>query len=134
MMFDKHIQMGQIYRPLKNKAFDKIFLKIRGRFGSLSIAKDETLRKIVKLRSEGKQTVIGFMADQTPSPQNIHYWTDFLNQSTPVFTGVERIAKQTGFFVVDLDMSKIDRGKYECDCLAISDETKSESAFGITEQ
>lgn len=125
--------LGEIYKPLRNKAMDNIFLKIRGRFGSLAIPKNETLRVIVKLRREKKQTLIGFMADQTPSIMNIHYWTNFLNQDTPVFTGVERIARQTGFPVVYLDMEKIKRGYYKAVVRLISEHPKDEPEFKITE-
>lgn len=131
---NKSIQTAQIYKPLRNKAFDKIFYDLRSRFGSLGIAKHETLRKIITLRKEGKQTLIGFMADQTPSKANIYYWTPFLNQETAVFTGVERIAKQTGFSVVYLDITKTGRGKYICDCKLITDNAKEEPEFAITER
>ena len=125
--------LGEIYRPLKNKAMDDLFLKIRSRFGPLAIAKQDTLRTIVKLRKEGQQILIGFMADQTPSLPNIHYWTPFLNQDTPVFTGVERIAKQTGFSVVYLDMEKVKRGYYKGTVRLISDKPKAEPEYSITE-
>lgn len=125
--------LGEIYKPLRNKAMDDIFLKIRSRFGSLGIPKNDTLRVIVKLRKEKKQTLIGFMADQTPSVRNIHYWTDFLNQDTPVFTGVERIAKQTGFAVVYLDMEKIKRGYYTGIVRLIAEQPQEEPDNTITE-
>lgn len=124
---------GEIYRPLKNRAVDRVFLKIRSRFGSLAIAKNDTLRTIINLRNEKKQIVIGFMADQTPSLQNIHYWTPFLNQDTPVFTGVERIAKQTGFAVAYLDMQKVKRGHYKATAKLITDRPKEEPEHHITE-
>ena len=127
------ILLGEIYKPLKNKAMDDIFLKIRSRFESLAITKQDTFRAIVKLRNEGKQTLIGFMADQTPAWRNIHYWTPFLNQDTPVFTGVERIAKQTGFAVVYLDMEKIKRGYYKATVRLITDKPKEEPENHITE-
>ncbi|NDV78784.1 acetyltransferase [Dysgonomonas sp. 511] len=125
--------LGEIYKPLKNKAMDDIFRKIRSRFGSLGIAKHETLRVIVKLRKEKKQTLIGFMADQTPSVVNIHYWSPFLNQDTPVFTGVERIAKQTGFSVIYLDMEKTGRGYYKATARLITDKPAEEPEYSITE-
>ena len=127
------ILLGEIYKPLKNKAIDDLFLKIRSRFGSLAISKQDTFRVIVKLRNEGKQTLIGFMADQTPAWRNIHYWTPFLNQETPVFTGVERIAKQTGFAVVYLDMEKVKRGHYKATVRLITDDPKEEPENNITE-
>lgn len=128
-----NILLGQIYKPLSNKAFDDLFLKIRGRFGSFGIAKNETLRAIVKLRKEQQQVLIGFMADQIPSSNNIHYWTTFLNQESAVFTGVERIAKQTGFSVVYLDMEKVKRGYYRGTVRLISDNPMAEPEFQITE-
>lgn len=130
---EENRNLGEIYKPLRNKAIDDIFLKIRSRFGPLAIPKNDTLRTIVKLRRENKQIIIGFMADQTPSIMNIHYWTDFLNQDTPVFTGVERIAKKTGFAVVYLDIEKVKRGYYIATVKLITDSPKDEPEFKITE-
>ncbi len=126
--------LGQIYRPLKNKAFDELFLKIRSRFGSVSIAKNNTLRSILEFKKESKKVLIGFMSDQTPSLANIHYWTSFLNQETPVYTGVERIAKKTGFSVTYLDIIKTGRGRYTCDVKLITADPKNEPEFAITEK
>lgn len=130
---DQNKLLGQIYRPLKNKATDDLFLKIRSRFGSFGIAKNETLRVIVKLRKAKQQILIGFMADQTPSFHNIHYWSTFMNQESAVFTGVERIAKQTGFAVVYLDMEKVKRGHYKGTVKLISDKPQDAPEFYITE-
>jgi KDO2-lipid IV(A) lauroyltransferase len=129
----ENVVLAQIYKPLKNKAFDDLFLKIRSRFGSLGIPRYETLRTIIKLRRNKKQTLIGFMADQLPSINNIHYWTTFLNQDSAVFTGVERIAKQTGFAVVYLDMQKESRGYYKATIKLISSNPAEEPEFKITE-
>lgn len=134
LQFHDSSTLGQIYRPLKNKVFDEIFLKIRSRFGSISIAKDNTLRTIINYKRHGDKVLIGFMSDQSPSPQNIHYWTGFLNHDTGVYTGVERIAKQTGFSVVYLDIIKIGRGKYTAEVKLITDDPKSEPEFAITEK
>lgn len=126
--------LGQIYRPLKNKAFDNIFLKLRSRFGSVSIPKNNTLRSMIEFKKENKKVLIGFMSDQTPSVANIHYWTNFLNQETPVYTGVERIAKKTGFSVTYLDIIKTGRGKYKCYVKLITADPKNEPEFTITEK
>lgn len=134
LMFDEKTQLAQIYKPLSNKALDKIFFDLRKRFGSVGIAKNDTLRKIVEMKRSGTQTVIGFMADQTPTKNSIHYWSKFLNQETPLFTGVERIAKQTGFVVTYLDIEKVARGKYVCEVKLISSKSKDEPEFVITER
>lgn len=132
--FNDSITLGQIYRPLKNLAFDDLFLKIRSRFRSIGIPKNDTLRAIVRMKRDQKQMLIGFMSDQTPSIANIHYWTEFLNQDTPVFTGVERIAKQTGFAVTYLDIQKVKRGYYKGTVKLISRTPSQDPEFSITEK
>ena len=88
------LKCAQIYHPLENEAFNKMFVDVRGRFGAENITMAETLRRIIQLKREKTKTIIGFIADQTPVWHSIHLWMDFLNQETPVFTGTERIAKQ----------------------------------------
>lgn len=132
--FPASIKLGQVYRPLRNKAVDAIFLKLRSRFGSFGIPKDRVLREIVERKQAKEQILIGFMADQTPTMVNTHYWTQFLNQETPVFTGVERIAKKMGYSVGYLDIQKVRRGYYECTVKLIADDSQAEENFSITEK
>ena len=65
--------VAQIYHPIENKAFDRLFLDVRQRFGSVSIPMQETLRKMLEYRNAGKATVVGFVADQKPMWVNIHH-------------------------------------------------------------
>ena len=123
---------AQIYRPLKNKWFDRFFLKLRGRYHSECIAKQDTLRSILRYKSSGRPSITGFMADQTPSPANIHHWVNFLNHDTPVFTGVEKIAHKVGFTVFYFDVEKIKRGYYSVTIREISKNPKETEEFEIT--
>ena len=123
---------AQIYRPLKNKWFDRFFLKLRGRYHSECIAKQDTLRSILRYKSSGSPSITGFMADQTPSPANIHHWVNFLNHDTPVFTGVEKIAHKVGFSVFYFDVEKIKRGYYSVTIREISKNPKETEEFEIT--
>ena len=123
---------AQIYRPLKNKWFDRFFLKLRGRYHSECIAKQDTLRSILRYKSSGRPSITGFMADQTPSPANIHHWVNFLNHDTPVFTGVEKIAHKVGFSVFYFDVEKIKRGYYSVTIREISKNPKETEEFEIT--
>ena len=90
----KDIACGQIYHPLENEAFDKLFLYLRNRLGAKCIPMEESIRKIVKMRQEGKPIVIGYIADQVPHWNSIHYFTEFLHHDTPVLTGTERIVRK----------------------------------------
>lgn len=125
---------GELYRPLKNRYFDSFFLKLRGRFGTLNIPKNDALRTIVKLRREGKLFALGFIADQTPSGNNLHYWAEFLNQDTPFLNGPERIAKSADCAVVYFDVKVEKRGYYSCDLICVSENAKSEPENRITDR
>lgn len=126
--------VGQIYRPLTSSAFEKLFLKIRTRFNTHCIKKNDTFREIVKHKRAGEKMLIGFISDQTPSVQNIGYWTIFMNQETPVFLGVEKISKKIDATVAYLDMQRVGRGMYEGTCRLITSNPAQEDEFSITEQ
>jgi Kdo2-lipid IVA lauroyltransferase/acyltransferase len=103
-------QLFVIYHPLSNKYFDALMHKIRARNGSKLIAMKDTYRKMIVHKGELNATA--FLSDQTPQPDHA-YWTTFLNQDTPVFKGLEVIAKKMKLPVVFLSMRKIKRGYYE---------------------
>ncbi len=130
----KQARLYQIYRPLKNKAFDRLFIHIRNRFGSKGIKKNDTVRDVIRLEKEKKSAVVAFIADQTPSKANIHYWTSFLGQESPFFTGAERIARKLDLPVVFLDVQKVKRGYYTLDIKLVTPSAKGTPDFWLTEQ
>jgi Lauroyl/myristoyl acyltransferase len=130
----ENLEIGQIYRPLKNKAFDRFFIKLRTRFNTINYAKNSIYREIIRMRKSGKIWLLGFISDQKPSRQNIHYWTKFLNQDTAVLTGAERIAQQTGSVICFLDVKRIKRGFYEGKIKLITDNPSETQEFEITEK
>lgn len=125
--------LGELYRPLKSKTMDELFIEMREHHGAKCISKYDALREIMRLKAEGKKSVIGFVADQTPRPENTHLWMDFLNQDTPIFTGTERIAKKVNAAVFFLDIKRISRGHYCGTFKPITDDPKSYPDFQISE-
>lgn len=126
-------QCGQIYHVLENKEFDRLFLKLRQRQGAVCIPMAETLRRIVQYRQQGQQVVIGYISDQVPFWNNIHHWCQFLNHDTPVLTGTERLARQTGHAALYLDVHRVKRGYYEAEFKLITREPKKMGEFEITD-
>ena len=126
-------QCGQIYHALENKGFDQMFLDLRQRMGAVCIPMAETLRRIIKYRQEGRQVVIGYISDQVPFWNNIHHWCQFLNHDTPVLTGTERLARQTGHAVLYLDVTRPRRGYYVAEFKLITREPKQMKEFEITD-
>ena len=112
-----HVKDGissQIYHPLENKAVDLAFQKMRSRFGCVNIAMDNSFRKIVTWKRQGRPNTVGYIADQAPGLHNVHLWVDFLNHDTPVFTGAEKITMVTDSEVFYADMERPKRGYYVC--------------------
>jgi KDO2-lipid IV(A) lauroyltransferase len=131
---NRNVDGAGVYRRLKNPYIDKFFQKLRTRFGTLGIEKNDIFREIIKHRKSGKQLSFALISDQTPSIRNIHYWTTFLNQDTPVLIGGERIARQTGYVLYYVDITKKKRGIYEANLILISDDVKSTPEFECTEK
>jgi len=75
---------------------------------------------------------LGLIADQTPPPESA-YWTTFLNQDTPVFNGVEKIAKKFNYPVVFISMHKLARGKYIVDADVLVDSPANTKEGEISE-
>ncbi len=80
-------QLYAIYKPLKNKYFDQLFIKLRTRFGGNVYAMKDVFRGMVKNKAE--LTATTFITDQTPSNHET-YWTKFLSQETPIYLGAEK--------------------------------------------
>lgn len=130
----KDARLYQIYRPLNNKAVDKIFIHLRTKFGSSGIPKNDTGREVVRLVRNKIRSGVVFLADQTPSPSNLHYWTNFLNQDTSVLTGAERLARKLNTPVVFLDVQMVKRGYYTLEIQLIAENPKETPENWITEE
>lgn len=125
---------AQIYHPLESKTLDRLFLYMRGRFGAQSISMDDSFRTIMGWQKKGKLNIVGYISDQVPGYNNIHYWTDFLHHDTPVFTGAERISRLADTVVFYADVYRPKRGYYICRFVKMADNLKEHPKFSITEQ
>ncbi|MBS1645883.1 MAG: lysophospholipid acyltransferase family protein [Bacteroidetes bacterium] len=105
----KH-QLYGLYHPLSNTYFNRLTVKMRTRFGMKLIDMKHTFREMVAHKAELTNTT--FISDQTPQPNNA-YWTTFLNQDTPIFTGIEKIAKKFNYPVLYVYLKREKRGYYK---------------------
>lgn len=125
---------GQIYHPLKNQAFDELFLRLRNQFGGECIAMKETLRRIIELKRAKQKTIIGFISDQSPKWNSIHHWCNFFHRETPVFIGTEKIGKQVDALIYYADVKRIRRGYYHCEFKPMSHQAKSIPDYDLTDR
>jgi Kdo2-lipid IVA lauroyltransferase/acyltransferase len=107
-----------VYHQLSNPDFDKLMYNTRSRFGAYLSRMEDTLRSMVKQRSEIVATCL--VADQNPSPENA-YWIDFLNRKTAFFRGPFKLAhkfKQPCYYA---SIKKVSRGKYHSELVLLGD-------------
>lgn len=129
-----NIQLGQVYRTLRNEWFDRFFLRLRSRFGTRGISKEVVLRTFLQFRRDGLVSLTGFMADQTPSINNIHHWTQFLGRPTAALSGFEAIAKRLDMAVVYVDVELVKRGHYRATFRLLEDNPTACPDYDITDR
>jgi len=120
-----------IYKPLSDAVYDDFFVKVRSRFGAIPVSMMQTMRKMVQYKNE--QTVTVMVGDQTPVRSEANYFTDFLNQPTPVFLGIEKLAKSMDDIVTFYKMERVKRGYYTYTLLPLTENAKQTEPHEITE-
>ena len=124
---------AQVYRPLKNKWFDNLFLGIRSRFHSVCFAKNKVLRDLVRAKASGKPIITGFISDQHPNRNDEDHVIRFLNHDTAMITGAEMIARKMNYVVLYFDLEKTSRGHYKCTVREISQDTSLMPVGALTD-
>jgi len=101
-----------IYRPLKNKAVDRLSKKIRTRMGLKLIAMEKVYRQALIYQEKKAPYLVWFLADQRPPASN-KFRTLFLGQEASFFQGYEKMARKLDLAVVYMCINKLKRGYYE---------------------
>lgn len=99
-----------VYMPILNKAVNKIFYKLRTRFGSKLIAATNFRRDFMPYSKQRFSIV--FVADQNSGTPDLAYWAKFFGRIVPFVTGPEKSARlnNTGVFMGKIYRKK--RGYY----------------------
>ena len=129
----RDVMLGELYHPLQNKVMDRVVLKMRNRMGPVCVPKNDTLRWLIGNKQADRPTMLGYINDQVPKWENIHHWLTFLNQETPVFTGIERITRQLKQAVVYVDVKRLRRGYYECEYQVITRDPSTMGEYELTD-
>lgn len=131
---DEEVVFAQVYRPLRNKRFDRLFLRLRSRFGSHSFKKATVMRDIIRLRRDGMPSITGFMSDQKPSHGDPGHITTFLNHPTAMISGTEQLARRLGAAVVYMDMVRTSRGHYRVRIIDMTPDASQTQPGELTER
>ena len=131
-LYSKHKSIGVI-KPLKSKMFNKFLNNNRIRNNGETSPMQMIVRRIIENRSNNIRAIYGFIADQTPAKTLIEYYTVFLNQETPVFLGIEKVASKFDMSVVFVDIQKVRRGYYSMTVELLFESTRGLPKYKVTE-
>ncbi len=85
-----------IYKPLKNKFFDRKVKKLRMQYGMIALPTNKVLREIHKNSNHKHpaKNIYIFINDQNPPNDNNLVWVDFLGTLTAFQNGPEKIGQR----------------------------------------
>jgi len=105
--------------PMTSKFWDKKVNEQRERFG-MKVVHAKNYKAAFEAFKEKPFAVLN-LSDQAPPDAEKSYWTNFLNQPTPVLFGTEFMANEYNFAVVFFSTKKIKRGYYEIELQTITE-------------
>jgi KDO2-lipid IV(A) lauroyltransferase len=120
-----------VYKPQTNEVFNDMFNRVRARFGAILVAMKQTLRTMIAFKNDLTFSVL--VSDQTPNMHEINYFTNFLNQPTAVFLGIEKLAKLIDAVVIFYRIDRISRGYYTYTLVPLIEQPKQTTDHEITE-
>ena len=108
-----------VYAPLDSKAFNRIMIKLRGRYHTVLLASN-TFKTTFHLYAKS-QYALGLAADQSAPPEK-SFWIPFFGKLAPFVMGPERGAVINNTAIVFVHFYKIKRGYYQADFELITTE------------
>ncbi|MDO6516774.1 lysophospholipid acyltransferase family protein [Zobellia uliginosa] len=122
-----------VYQKISNPYFDRWVKKVRARWNTILITKEETAKVVLKNHLNNKIGIFGMVSDQSPQRSRAQYWTEFMGVKVPVINGAESFARKMDLAVVFLKVSKVKRGYYSAEFIPITTSGKSTEKNEITD-
>jgi KDO2-lipid IV(A) lauroyltransferase len=107
-----------VYMPITNKIFDRIFYKMRQRFGTHLVAATEFRKEFLPHLKQRYALVL--VGDQNPGIPDNAYWVPFFGKVAPFVKGPERGAKLNKCAVVLCNFYKTKRGHYKSELFLLT--------------
>jgi KDO2-lipid IV(A) lauroyltransferase len=112
-----------VYMPLTNKIFNRLFLKLRQKFGSNMVAATDFKKDFIPFSKQ--RYVLALVGDQNPGNPGNAYWTTFFNKLTPIVKGPEKGAKINRTAVVMCNFYPLKRGYYHSEFVLLTTDARS---------
>ena len=111
--FSEPIVCSHIYHTTRDKASNDMIVRLRARYGGISIPQKRAVRTILEMKRSGKPFLVCFASDQHPNSKVMKHWTIFLGQDSMYVTGAEEIGRKVDARYVFFDMMQTSRGHYQ---------------------
>ncbi|CAM4333757.1 lysophospholipid acyltransferase family protein [Zobellia roscoffensis] len=122
-----------VYQKVSNTYFDQWIKKVRARWNTTLITKEETAKTVLLNYKNNVTGIFGMVSDQSPQRSRAQYWTEFMGVKVPVINGAESLARKMDLAVVFLKVSKVKRGYYSAEFITITTSGKSTEKHEITD-
>jgi Kdo2-lipid IVA lauroyltransferase/acyltransferase len=129
-LYTRH-HMAAVYKPLKNKFFNRLLVDSRKRFGS-DLFPINDFRKFVHYKKKGMGIIV--IADQSPTKKQPHIWIDFLSKKTAFHYGPEKFAKKLDMPVIYGQIEKDNKISYKLTLHVITYNPKESEDGEITNE
>lgn len=100
-----------VYMPIRNRMFNKLFFRLRSRFGTRLIAANNFKNEFAPYRAA--PYCLALVGDQNPGKPETAYWTEFLGKRAPFTKGPEQGARKNKTAVVFCEFFPVRRGYYK---------------------
>ena len=108
-----------VYMPVENKVFERLFLRLRGRYGTVLLPATRMQRAILPYRNQ--LYMLTLVADQAPGGPEDTYWLNFFGRPTAFIRGAERGARIGDIPAVFARIYKNRRGYYRARLTTIAE-------------
>ncbi len=108
-----------VYMPVANEIFNRIFLNVRQRYGTILVSVREFTAKMHQYFAN--QYILALAADQNPSNPSKAYWLHFFSKPAPFVTGPGKGAVKNNTAVVFVAFEKTKRGFYSFRAIPITE-------------
>ncbi len=115
------VTIAQVYHKLTSKTSNRLMRRLRERMGSVCVDRYDTVHFMASAAAEGRQLIMGFIADQSPKTRESKHFFRFLNHQVPVLIGTEKATKHYGYEAIFIDMKRVRRGYYECELVPLAE-------------
>ena len=136
-LYERSQMLVAVYHPLRSKVMERLYQRLRNYENSMTVAMKDSLRFYLRNRErgiEGKNLVMGLIADQNPPRRPDSHWFRFLNRDTIFFDGGEKLALRCGLPVYCCWLRRVKPGYYEMDFDRIYDGEEEVAPHEITER